>query len=700
IGPENRGPLCLSTQMTVDSGETPAFTAAVDRACALLREAIPVWEAQCSLDTGSLPVPDWARERSAPPSVKLFKEFCVGLLENPCCHAWWPALSRVSLEMRTAVSGGLFLLRKVLPSLPSPWEEHAGRVCSPGPTLPVGYLSHVRRTVHRLFPYGWDREYYDAVHRFIPRSSSCLGFPRSVGGARAAWRGLRAEFRNLVSPSGGDSPLPVDEFPAKFMNVLENGKCRSVTVGGADQVLLGPLHKTIYGTLSRNEWLLRGAAKPSAFSGFSQCPGEVFVSGDYESATDNLSLEVAEAILDVLRRKALFVPDKLWSVAALSLRATLLYPGGVEMAQLRGQLMGNYLSFPLLCIQNYCAFRFCVRPEEVSDHLVRINGDDIVFLATREVARRGVALVFPTGLKLSPGKTLVSSSVFSLNSTFFRGVRDRLVPRLIPVLRFGSLGPVRAEMTPHSLAPSLAAFRKGFRGEARVVAEAMWLRWRRKELLATGRSVVRDLRVPVTFEALSRVGMVRRECVALTLPANSLPFDSVRFNGALPPGWTRREVSGRGRRRRARELEEEFWEQVRQRTWDQGTPPKKALAREVWDRTVETGQGRAIHVWLRHMRDWSKAPKLYRPLAKRLRPDLSLLRRACEEDAPRRVGAIWVPDGYSDRVGRWEQSFVPGGVMEESFPFIACLSFDGHPLGSELGTFDDSTLRAWCGERR
>jgi len=207
-----------------------------------------------------------------------------------------------------------------------------------------------------------------------------------------------------------------DRFDVSFMNVECDGKSRSVTVADALQHLLGPLHRTIYGRLSEERWLLRGEAKPSRFDDFHVVSGEVFVSGDYTCATDNLSLEVAEAMLQEMRRSARRIPDRIFEYALSSLRARVHYPDlNIALEQVRGQLMGNLLSFPLLCLQNYIAFRWSVGASAP----VRINGDDIVFRAPPEVADRWAANVGSLGLTLCVGKTLRDKRFFSLNSTFF-----------------------------------------------------------------------------------------------------------------------------------------------------------------------------------------------------------------------------------------------------------------------------------------
>jgi hypothetical protein len=587
--------------MTVSNIKTPAFIAAAEHAISLLRDTVPAFEALGGFPPGSLVVPEWDLSRDSSASVKVIKEFCVGLLESPSDHAWWPVLARASLEVRTSIAGSLFLFRKILPSPPAPWEAHRDRVCLNPASFPSGYLRHVRREIRSLFGTGWDSGYARVASSYAPPLSSCLESPRSRGGCRAEWRGLQAQYLSFTS---GISEFPLgDSFDVRFMNVDTGGKSRSVTVASADQCLLGPLHRLIYGVLSdRCSWLLRGEAKQAKFSHFVREQGEVFVSGDYQSATDNLPLEVAEVILDVLRERALFVPDRVFDLARRSLRADVEYPlsggGSCRFRQVRGQLMGNLLSFPLLCLQNYVAFRYCVSRSEVSDDLVRINGDDIVFRARMGVVRRWMDTVSSLGLQLCRGKTLVSASIFSLNSTFFRS--RKLGPKLVPVARFQSLATLDSDYVPHSLGPGLRTFIRGFRGECRIRLEMVYLRRRGRQFAACGRSWLRDLRAPISPETLVRLGWAEREAWFLTsTPPLALPADEVRLGTGVPEGWVRVPAPTRSVRSAGAALQEEFSELLLERAWNGDPVPTKRLAREVWRKTVSSGYGSSFLWWRR-----------------------------------------------------------------------------------------------------
>jgi hypothetical protein len=364
----------------------------------------------------------------------------------------------------------------------------------------------------------------------------------------------------------GLDPSSVDKH-VKFSVAPCDGKMRAVTVMSSTAQVLKPLHRLLYDHISKFDWLLRGEAKPSVFSSFTRRDGEVFVSGDYESATDHLPVTVAEIILAVARRTSRLVPGSVWDVAMSYLRVQIVYPDGITAPATR-QLMGSLLCFPLLCLQNYFAFRW-IFPASVP---VRINGDDIVFRASREAYQRWASFVSSVGLRLSPGKTMVHRTFFSLNSTFFRAT-ERYV-KLVPVVRFTSLARGKC-VFPNSLSGALRGFLKGFRKELRESLSVVWLRRRAKLIRKSGRSVTRGLGIEASSDALKRSGLWYRELWYF----NSVPVD--RFNRELalpqppsrlegrvkiPAGWKR--VSAREARGRLDE-EQEFFDELLDLAWGQ-----------------------------------------------------------------------------------------------------------------------------------
>jgi len=431
---------------------------------------------------------------------KKVKEFCVGLLDNPVNHTWWQSVRGLELDQRTSISASLFLARKALAFSPDPHqaEKHAALLGSPAPAPKQDYIQFVEKEIDKLFPIGWDGAYQRHVYSHTPSSSSCLEYPRRKGGA-ARW--LAEQGRDWFADAClGIAPVPL-ENPVRFSVVPTGGKRRGVTVASAMFHLLGPLHRTLYDHLSQFEWCLRGEARGKKFRKFQEVKGEVFVSGDYESATDNLSLEVTEVILRRVLSRARRVPDSIRALAFRSLRASIHYPGGRQVEQLRGQLMGNFLSFPLLCLQNYLSFKFLI-PRPVP---VRINGDDIVFRCTRPEFDRWADGVKSCGLTLCKGKTLVHSRIFSLNSSFFKAGNRRVWE--IPVIRLHSV----YSLSEYPLAGNgFTKFIRGWTGEARRLLGGLWLSHRRPQIQATGRSVWK-LGIPADNSQLHTAGLAVRE---------------------------------------------------------------------------------------------------------------------------------------------------------------------------------------------
>ena len=116
--------------------------------------------------------------------------------------------------------------------------------------------------------------------------------------------------------------------------------------------------------------------------------------------------------------------------------------------QTNGQLMGNILSFPLLCIANYCAYHIAIEryklsqienyagPDEnlpsrnlrvkrvMAEYPVRINGDDILFRSTGEQYDEWKNAVKSIGFNLSLGKNFAHPYFCQINSQLFRVSHD------------------------------------------------------------------------------------------------------------------------------------------------------------------------------------------------------------------------------------------------------------------------------------
>lgn len=501
---------------------------------------------------------------------RLVKGFCGRILEPGVYHEWKSVLRRRDLATRVSVAASLFLFRKVVPSDEKPDVDSYIKKMS-RPQLPPSrkFMEFVRRETCRMFPTGWDLKHWSRnLSGFTLPTTSCIGSGRASGGVRGAY--LKSKF----SVSVENCIENFDFNPLVETAVVWTGKWRLVSKAHPSRVFLRPLHKAIYDHLSEKEWLLRGEADPSRFADFFGREGEYFVSGDYESATDNVNINVSRVILETILSKSCHLPQSMHKPALHSLNSVFDTDEG-PIRQERGQLMGNYLSFPLLCIINYLTFKFFV-PREVP---VKVNGDDIVFRSTPNEYLRWKSGVTVSGLTLCKGKTMVSSKVFSLNSTFFLSRRGRL-PIAVPFFRSTCLFTMADG--PSGIRGQLLNVAPGFKGEGLSRAQAFVIR---KSGAVIGRmqgSIRRRLGVSVSNQALRMVGgplAMDRERFYCSLPTEpEIPVLTSKFSTRMPEGFERVRVYD------SRNDDPEFYRALVDLTWSEFTTRNEESEEDWWNR--------------------------------------------------------------------------------------------------------------------
>lgn len=354
------------------------------------------------------------------------------------------------------------------------------------PRLPAGYLSFVKKQTRALFPKGWDSTYEGYCRRASPPLKGTLESGRADGGALAGLSDIgHAEFLE-VALFGRDFSHPLPSHLEGALQVVQSaGKPRPLTTFSKDGFFLKPLHKTIYSHLSRRNWLLRGDLTDSALkrAGFRSDAG-LLTSGDYSSATDNLSIEVMECALEAILEGCVSVPPNVKQFASRACRPWLWeskedFGAAAETAGLlgksigeysekstmkprKGQMMGSYLSFPFLCLQNYLAFRWATRHHR-GRLPVLINGDDILFQSSDSLSREWASVVGGLGLEVERTKTSVERDWGTLNSTLVVWNSEGLLT-VRPTLRFGML---KSPDYPNSLGKSFESFLHGISGDLR-----------------------------------------------------------------------------------------------------------------------------------------------------------------------------------------------------------------------------------------
>ncbi|QGY72608.1 RNA dependent RNA polymerase [Plasmopara viticola lesion associated ourmia-like virus 78] len=354
---------------------------------------------------------------------------------------------------------------------------------SPPPSLPDGYIRFARKIVRRLFPHGWDAGSYErSVLTTDPSLSSCLENRRGAGGvhgyvSKCTLNGKAFDQSEFLSGclEGVTRPLSTK---SGLTVVQSAGKPRPLSKFSADAVHLRPLHGAVYDRLSQFKWLCRGdfTTEKLQRAGFSHVPGEVLTSGDYKSATDNLSIEVAEAILDELLSSSVSVPGSIKAYAMSILRPELfnLEHGIDGFRPSRGQMMGSFLSFPLLCLQNRIAFLYTghVCGIDAEEFPCLINGDDILFRSGPHFSALWMDSVSRLSLEVERTKTSVSPDYGSLNSTLCERFGSRY--RVVATVRMGML---RESESLDSLARGFDDFIRGLKGSLRYRAAMSWFSW-------------------------------------------------------------------------------------------------------------------------------------------------------------------------------------------------------------------------------
>jgi hypothetical protein len=324
-------------------------------------------------------------------------------------------LQRLCRRSRWELAHSMASIKRNLPAgcrrcTPTKQEDWISLACSQPPPPSDEYRDFVRAEVTRIFTPGWDRNYHSFVGSFLPNPSARKDL---LSRADLLWAGRRGEFLTATTSETDLRPL----LEARYKEVLSAGKVRPLLIFDEFSDLLGPLHKLLFSHLRKQDWLLVGPPTEKRMT--STCVRACQTSVDLVSATDGLYHCVAEDILDTLFFTSVKIPRSLRALAKASLSPVFRDRAGVHRRVRHGQMMGAYLSFPLLCIQSYVAARWAARFD--SDARFLVNGDDTVISAKRGITVQD----YPPGMRLNSDKTIIAQNVAEVNSTAFLRTRGR-----------------------------------------------------------------------------------------------------------------------------------------------------------------------------------------------------------------------------------------------------------------------------------
>jgi hypothetical protein len=325
-------------------------------------------------------------------------------------------LQRLRRHERWGLAHSLASIKRNLPSgchshVESKLESWGAQAFSQPPPPSDDYVSFAYAESSRIFSSCWDKNYDSFVWNHLPNASARFSGVR----ADLVWQGRREEFIRRCLSETEESP----SWKARYKEVPSAGKTRALVIFDDEIDLLAPLHKCMYSHLRKQDWLLCGPPTDKRMESVLVNAHQTSV--DLVNATDGLSLRVTDAILDAAFFSSVKVPRSLRALAKASFHPDV-YLGsplrGVDSYRRigtvqHGQMMGAYLSFPLLCLHSYIAARWAARFDEGARFLV--NGDDTVISASRSVTERD----YPSGYRLNVRKTIRASAVAELNSTVF-----------------------------------------------------------------------------------------------------------------------------------------------------------------------------------------------------------------------------------------------------------------------------------------
>jgi len=294
------------------------------------------------------------------------------------------------------------------------WREHVGKDV-PAHLLPSGEdLDELRRAVRENLS-GWGRWLESArvgggepaLGEYVPDQQGCYELRVRDGGTLAC----------------GPADYSGDWSAVRMGVAKTKGKFRVVTMQSAEvKRVLTPVHNALYNYITSFGWCVRGDVQKEDFETIirDRREGEFLISGDYQSATDNIYLPAVFVIVDEISKSPeLTVEERsvlLASFEDLRYKNTVCELEGLHPIK-RGSMMGNLISFPLLCLLNKSCFDIASNVRNGGrDRRGRFNGDDCIFAGDDAFFLRWRAVTGRYGLVVNEEKTIRSRRWLDLNS--------------------------------------------------------------------------------------------------------------------------------------------------------------------------------------------------------------------------------------------------------------------------------------------
>lgn len=254
----------------------------------------------------------------------------------------------------------------------------------------------------------------------------------------------------------------------KAVALVEPLKVRVITKEAAWTHMLKPIQKLMHSALTHHDFgeifcLTRGKPYENVSLGILS-DSEFYLSGDFSAATDNIHPHFLSEFRDRMR---VILKDHpmIWHALNSEARNHIIeYPLGIPpVEQMRGQLMGSLLSFPILCLSNLAivlascrehrnhtidrviqsassrtGYKPIIKKVEItisenwSSTLERlkssclINGDDLAIRTNDQFLSKWKVLSPNAGFTLSIGKNFIDKRFYTINSKLF--IDDKIFP--------------------------------------------------------------------------------------------------------------------------------------------------------------------------------------------------------------------------------------------------------------------------------
>jgi hypothetical protein len=219
---------------------------------------------------------------------------------------------------------------------------------------------------------------------------------------------------------------------ARVVPILEACKVRWVSIGEAKAYFRAKAwNRLVYQQLPNHKtFALIG--RPLCVDDVNDMVHTYLLSGDYKGATDTLDPYWSELVFEEIT-KVIYARDQGygWATRVVGLRSMLTkhsmsYTDSRTKTvrtfdQHTGQLMGSFLSFPILCVLNAAVNRLYLDPslqKPIAELPLLVNGDDVM-MSSSEPFDGWANHVGLVGLTPSLGKNYVHTHVVCLNSEFY-----------------------------------------------------------------------------------------------------------------------------------------------------------------------------------------------------------------------------------------------------------------------------------------